>query len=248
MDTMTSKVRLAIASDIHGNLCALEALIADLSITKPDIVLCGGDLATHGHRPAEVIDRIRDLGWITIAGNTDETLWAPERYEELQRAMPVKADLRRILFEEFAPHTRELTGASRIEWLRARPVQHQQDHVLLVHASPGNLWDAPAANSLDDALAVVYGDLPGKIAVYAHIHVPFIRTVRGKIVANTGSVGLPFDGDPRASYLLIEEDWLMTRRVAYDVEAEVKGLLASGYPRSEWLASCLRTGTFTPPV
>ena len=240
-------MRIAIVSDIHGNLTALEALIDDLSITKPDLVLCGGDLATHGHRPAEVIDRVRDLGWITIAGNTDEALWAPERYEELQRDSPGKSGLRGILFEELAPRTRELTGDSRISWLRALPPRHQQDQVVLVHASPGNPWDAPAVNAIDDALDVVYGDLPGKIAVYGHIHVPFIRTVRGKIVANTGSAGLPFDGDSRASYLLIEEDWLTTRRVTYDVDAEIKGLLDSGYPRAEWLASCLRTGAFTPP-
>jgi len=134
----------------------LEALIADLSITKPDLVLCGGDLATHGHRPAQVIDRIRDLGWTTIAGNTDETLWAPERYEELQRSMPAKAELRRILFEEFAPRTRELSGPSRVDWLRALPLRHQHEHVCLVHASPGNLLDAPAATSLGDALSFVY--------------------------------------------------------------------------------------------
>ncbi len=209
-------MRIATVSDIHGNLAALEAVIADLSRTKPDVVLCGGDLATHGHRSAEVIDRIRELGWITIAGNADETLWVPERYEELQRQSPVGSSLRRILFEEFAPRTREMVGAARIAWLRARPQVFTQDHVTVVHASPGNLWDAPGALAIDDALDVVYGKLPGGIAVYGHIHVPFIRCIRGKVVANTASVGLPFDGDPRASYLLIENDWLSTRRVEYN--------------------------------
>ncbi|MEO8028150.1 MAG: metallophosphoesterase family protein [Bryobacteraceae bacterium] len=241
-------MRLALLSDIHGNLCALRAVIADLEVVQPDIVLCGGDLATHGHRPAEVIDLVRKMGWTTIAGNTDECLWAPERYDELERNMPAKAGLRRILFHEFAPRTRELVGPDRIQWLRTLPLRHQCQHVTLVHASPDDLWDAPAANASDDAFHVVYGSLPGRIAVYGHIHVPFIRTVRGKIVANTGSVGLPFDGDPRASYLLIEEDWLTTRRVKYDVDSEVAGLLASGYPRAEWLAASLRTGQFTPPA
>lgn len=219
----------------------------DLSLTSPDLVIHGGDLATHGHRPAEVVDCVRDLGWPGVAGNTDETLWMPERFEELESRMPAKSRMREVLFHELAPKTGELLGAHRIEWLHSLPFLYERDDVAVVHASPEDLWDAPPATAGDDVLDVVYRGLPGRIAVYGHIHTPFIRTVRSKVVANTGSAGLPFDGDPRASYLLVEDDWLTVRRVEYDVEEEVKDLLASGYPRAEWLAAQRRAGRFIPP-
>lgn len=71
-------MRIAIVSDIHGNLTALDAVLADLRSVAPDMVLHGGDLAHGGGRPAEVVDRIRELGWEGICGNTDEMLWTLE--------------------------------------------------------------------------------------------------------------------------------------------------------------------------
>jgi len=70
-------MRTAIVSDIHGNLNAFEAVLADLRATLPDVILHGGDLAAGGARPAEVIDRVRSLGWQGVLGNTDELLYKP---------------------------------------------------------------------------------------------------------------------------------------------------------------------------
>jgi 3',5'-cyclic AMP phosphodiesterase CpdA len=70
-------MRLAVVSDIHGNLTALEAVIADIERRAVDRVVHGGDLALIGCQPAEVIDRVRELGWPGIVGNTDELLWRP---------------------------------------------------------------------------------------------------------------------------------------------------------------------------
>ena len=67
------------------------------------------------------------------------------------------------------------------------------------------------------------------------------------VVANSGSVGLPYDGDPRASYLLISQGKVSIRRVEYDVESEVKELRASGYPHTDWLAAMHRTAKYVPP-
>jgi len=64
-------MRIAVVSDIHGNLTALEAVLADLEQTSPDLALHGGDLADGGSSPIEVVDRIRDLGWQGVMGNTD---------------------------------------------------------------------------------------------------------------------------------------------------------------------------------
>src|SRR2546428_7989144 len=78
----SSVMRIAIVSDIHGNRTAFEAVLADLRQTSPDLVLHGGDLADVGASPAEIVDRIRDLGWQGVVGNGEEALSMPETLEE----------------------------------------------------------------------------------------------------------------------------------------------------------------------
>jgi predicted phosphodiesterase len=79
------------------------------------------------------------------------------------------------------------------------------------------------------------------IAVYGHIHRSYIRTLAGLTVINTGSVSLPYDGDPRASYLLLDDSKPTIRRVEYDIDKEIKALYASGLPHADWIAKSLRT-------
>jgi putative phosphoesterase len=241
-------MRIAIVSDIHGNLTALEAVIRDLEAVSPDLVLHGGDLATHGHRPAEVIDRVRERGWRGIIGNTDELLWAPEKRAEVEAKMPPQAAPNlKALYEQLGPATRKLVGDERIAYLRSQPLEIREGDLYLTHAAPGDLWVSPRADASDADLEKVYGPAQSRVAVYCHIHTPFVRPLARLTVANTGSVGLPFDGDPRASYLVIEDEFFTVRRVDYDVEAEVKDLLASDYPLKEWLATNRRAGKFHPP-
>jgi diadenosine tetraphosphatase ApaH/serine/threonine PP2A family protein phosphatase len=87
----------------------------------------------------------------------------------------------------------------------------------------------------------VFAPLEKGVAVYAHIHHAFIRSVKGMVVANTGSVSLSYDGDCRASYLLLDESAPTIRRVAYDVDRECKALAESGFPHAEWIAKILRS-------
>ncbi len=84
------KMRLAILSDIHGNLTALEAVLADLKTLGVDLVVHGGDLVANGARPAHVVDIIRELSWRGVCGNTDEMLWRPELVAELELKAPSK--------------------------------------------------------------------------------------------------------------------------------------------------------------
>ena len=79
-------MRIAIVSDIHGNRTALEAVLADLKHTLPDLIFHGGDLAQGGSSPVEIVDRIRDLGWPGVLGNTDETLFGRSRSRTLRPA------------------------------------------------------------------------------------------------------------------------------------------------------------------
>lgn len=240
-------MRLAIVSDIHGNLTALEAVIADLKLTSPDLVLQGGDLVLSGSRPVEIVDRIRDLAWEGVVGNTDEVLWAPEQFERHMERAPKLHALLETLFHETAPATRDLLGDERVQWLRALPREYRNQNLLLMHASPGDLWQAPKPDCEEQQLIATYGGLGSAMVVYGHIHRPYVRQVAGFVVANSGSVGMPYDGDARACYLIVEDGSATVRRVEYDVEAEIKHLLSSGYPRATWLAEVRRRGKYVPP-
>jgi putative phosphoesterase len=237
---------LAIVSDIHGNLTALEAVVADIERRGPDRVLQGGDLALAGCQAAGVIDRVRELGWAGIVGNTDELLWRPEERIVQERNAPKLRDLLRVLFEDYAPATRELIRDERIEWLRRLPAVHREDGLVLLHASPEDLWRAPLPDAEDSVLVATYESCRAKTVVYGHIHRPYVRRVGALTVANSGSVGSPFDGDPRASYLLVDGSELEVVRVEYDIEREISLLLRSGYPDAQRLAETRRTGQFIP--
>lgn len=115
---------------------------------------------------------------------------------------------------------------------------------MLVHASPGDLWRAPLPDAEDSKLAATYGSYDAETVVYGHIHRPYVRQLEQFTVTNSGSVGSPFDGDPRASYLLLDADQAQIVRVEYDIEREVDLLLRSDYPDALRIAEMRRRGKF----
>jgi len=239
-------MRVAIVSDVHGNRRALQAVLADLEQVAPDIVFHGGDLAAGGAHPAEVIDQIRSLGWPGVRGNTDEMLWAPERLAEFTAAQPKLAPILAMV-EETIPPTLASIGEERLRWLEGFPALQSQETFTLVHASPGDLWRAPMPNASDAELHTTYESLRAQTVVYGHIHCSYIRRLQGMTVANTGSVSQSYDGDTRASYLVMEGESITIRRVEYDVESEAKDLLRSGLPHADWMSRILLAGRYCPP-
>jgi predicted phosphodiesterase len=235
-------VRVAVVSDIHGNRAAFEAVLKDLRQTSPDLILHGGDLAHGGAGPADIVDRIRDLGWQGVAGNVDEMLYRPESLTEFANRSPHLKSLFTSI-EEMAAFTREALGEERIVWLSGLPRVRIQDPMALVHASPESTWLSPAQTASDAELEAAYGPLNRQIAIYGHIHFPFIRRVSKMLVANSGSVGLPYDGDRRAAYVLLDESTPAIRRVEYDVESEIKALSGCGMPHSGWIAKMLESAS-----
>lgn len=240
-------MRLALVSDIHGNLTALEAVVADVDRRGVDVVVHGGDLALMGPRPREVIERIRALGWPGVVGNTDELLWRPQEHRHQLERSPRLAALLELIFNAYAPDTRERLGDAGVEWLRGLPSEYHSEELTVVHAQPGDLWRAPMPQAADHELASTYAPLGSGRVGYGHIHRPFVRVLDRLTVANAGSVGLPWDGDPRAAYLLVAEGAPEIVRVEYDIEEEIRALQRVGHPDAGRLAEMRRSGRFIPP-
>lgn len=240
-------MRVAIVSDVHGSLAALEAVITDLVTTSPDVVVHGGDLAVNGPRPDEVIDLIREHGWDGVIGNTDEMLWRLDELDNQLVRMPKLESLLRAMYEHTAPAAVERISDENFVWLKSLPTRMDVGDVSLVHASPNDLWRAPRPDASEDDIAGTYEALLGRVIVYGHIHRPYVRVVHGTTVANSGSVGLSWDGDRRASYLLVEDGNVTLRRVDYDIERDIADLHSSKLPYAEWLTAVRTKGRFVPP-
>jgi putative phosphoesterase len=235
-------MRIAVVSDIHGNLAALEAVLADLRKTSPDLILHGGDLAHGGSNPGEVLDCIRGLGWQGVLGNADEMLFAPETLTAFASRLPQLQSMFAAI-EEMALWTREALGQERIGWLSGLPLTLTHSPLAVVHATGETTWRSPGPQSSDAELEMAYASLGQPVVAYGHIHCPFVRPIGALTVVNTGSVSLSYDGDPRASYLLLDEGAPTIRRVEYEVAREVAALRASGMPHAEWTIRMLESAS-----
>jgi putative phosphoesterase len=233
-------MRIAVVSDIHGNRTAFEAVLVDLRETAPDLIFHGGDLAHGGSCPAEIVDSIRDLGWPGVLGNTDEMLFRPESLTGFAAQAPAHLRAMFDVIGEMGAATREALGEARLQWLRGLPLEQSRDLVTLVHASPGNCWRSPGSAASDEELEAAYSNLERPTVVYGHIHQPYVRRLPARTIVNSGSVSMSYDGDHRASYLLLDEEAEpVIRRVAYDVDREIRALSGAGLPHSDWIARTL---------
>jgi putative phosphoesterase len=237
-----SDMRVAVVADIHGNLTAFEAVLADIRQAAPDLVLHGGDLADSGSSPVEVVDWIRDLGWEGVMGNTDEMLVRPGSLEDFAKGSSAPPTLWAAI-RQIAAATRDKVGEERLTWVRQLPRIAARPDFALVHASPEDCWRTPSEDASDAELEAIYGSLDRSVVVFGHTHRPAVRSMSGRpqLLINTGSVGLPYDGDPRASYLLLDNGVPSIRRVEYSVEKELNALLSCGLPGAAWTARILST-------
>lgn len=215
-------MRLAVISDIHGNLPALEAVLDDLTGRHPDLVFVAGDLVNRGPQPAQVVDRIRDLGYPAIYGNH-------ERYvlDAATAADPNEGG------ETFAParwSMRQL-DAGQIAYLRRLPFSLPVADLLIVHASPRGDQDGIFRRTSDAELREKLDGQPR--VVCGHTHVSLVRHLDDSLVVNAGSVGNSFEGDTRARYAWLERrgrGWhaeIVT--LAYDVGCVLRAFDDSGY-------------------
>ena len=230
-------MRLCVLSDIHGNLVGLDACIADLEAQGgADAIVAAGDLCLGGPKPKKVLQRLEQLGASCVRGNTERYLADPgdERFDALEEAQ--LAWTRRDLGEKWVGWMRELPFALR--------VGDDENQLLVVHANPKtddeHLWPDADDATVERAIG---GELATTIA-FGHLHLPYVRMWRGKMLVNVASAGLPKDGDPRACYALFTQrdgGWQVKhRRVPFDVKKVATQLADCGIPGSDDLIATLR--------
>lgn len=209
--------RIAIFSDIHGNVPALEAVLEDIAAQDVDEVLVGGDLVGRGPEGSRVIKRLRSLSFPTIGGNHEEYLLIFRRGE-------IPDDWRTT--DEWAASRwmAEELDDDDVAYISALPFSLARPDLRLVHGSPSSNREGIGPWTGDDEMAGHLARIAEGVLVCAHTHRPLIRrTDRGQIV-NVGSVGLPFNRDRRAQYAILfrdrdDEPWQVElRQVTYDLE------------------------------
>jgi predicted phosphodiesterase len=232
MTVTTLPERLALLSDVHGNRVALEAVLADIEARGITRVHCLGDLVGYGPDPNGVIDLLRDRGIPSLLGNYDEGVGWDKG--DCGCFYPDQA-AKDVGKASYAFTVNEVT-AERKAYLRDLPREaHLQLgglKVHLVHGSPRRIneyllrdrdartYERLAATETDDVLA------------FGHTHQLWQRRFEGVLFVNTGTVGRPKDGDPRAGYAILSTTDVEFVRVAYDHEAVAEAVLAAGLPAS----------------
>ena len=248
-------MRLAFISDIHGNLPALEAALADIAARGVDATYHLGDLVGYGPWPNEVIERIRREGIAGIAGNYDTTVALGHDTCGCQHDDPVhkalSADSYRWTTARVSPTNKRFLAALPFR-LDLRPFGgHAAGPALtLVHgAATLNTvyWREGRPDPFSRKMIARLGARDGDAVLFGHTHKPWTRVVDGRVLINTGSVGRPKDRDPRGSYALVElgPDGLEVAfpRVAYDLDRTSEAIIAAGLPPE--LATIIRTGGLT---
>jgi predicted phosphodiesterase len=245
-------MKTVILSDIHGNLVALESVLAEIERLRSDQVVCLGDVAAAGPRPVEVIDRLRQTSWRFVLGNTDAWLLDPRLTNE-----PTE-DQRRL--DELELWGSEQLGAAQRAFLESFAPSLDLDlgsgrRLCAYHGAPESFSIELLPGTPSEELAVRFAGREAELFAGGHTHEAMLRRFRSAWVLNPGSVGLPLeeqsDGsirhpalaewsvvDSRAVGLSVE-----LKRTAIDVPALTADARASGMPHVEWWLRSWSNGT-----
>ncbi|MEM6280992.1 MAG: metallophosphoesterase family protein [Chloroflexota bacterium] len=255
-------MKLAVISDIHGNLHALDAVLNDLETVEADKTWVLGDLAAHGPRPAECVTKIRELAaadrenFKVIGGNTDRWIVTNERSSFRGSAKDKETYhtyVNQFKFEgALYPWATEKLGWENYEYLskligrELRTTAEDYGIVMGYHAIPGNdeyniTDDTPDEEALDSVL-----DRPLRMGIYGHIHRQVNRDLRRAHLVNPGSVGMSFETPGKAQYAVITFEGntahIDMRAVDYDIDAVAADLEQVGHPHPAVIETILREG------
>ncbi len=209
-------MRIAVLSDIHGNVRGLDACLADLAAQGgADAVVAAGDLCMDGPKPKKVLKRLREIGAQAVRGNTDQEIAGALLDDEGELAW-----------------YREALGPAWCAWLGALPHSlcfgDPQAALVVAHANPKNDFEHVWPDAPDMQLERLFGDVDGAVFAFGHLHLPYVRVWRGKTLVCVASAGLPKDGDPRVHYAILTErpgGWeIKSRRVEFERPARRTGV------------------------
>ena len=194
---------LGLLYDIHGNLPALDAVLADATAEGVERFVLGGDYALFGAWPAETVERLRGLDAVWIRGNGERWTAAPDDAPEA-----VQGAIGRC---------RELLGEDVVAELARLPETHAAGETLYCHGSPQSDVRSFLPEPADDESELLAG-VGHALLVFGHTHLAFVRRAESGVeLLNPGSVGMPFDGDHRAAWAVLGDDGaIRRRRVSYD--------------------------------
>ncbi len=255
-------MKIALFSDIHANLPALEAFFASVEQQKPDVIYCLGDLVGYNVWPNEVINEIRRRRIPTIAGNydfgvgraSDDCGCAYKTDEEKANGAVSISYTNQVVGEDERAYLRTLPAHIRVEF------QPNQDklNLLLVHGSPRRINEYLFEDREEKSMMRIMQDADADIMCFGHTHKPYHRILLSagetpphyRHAINIGSVGKPKDGDPRGSYVLLrigenssaqdkESIGVEFVRFSYDVEKAARAVEDSPLPNA--FAQALRT-------
>jgi predicted phosphodiesterase len=246
-------MRYALISDIHANLHALDAVLADIDARGDIDAICHlGDLVGYSSHPNEVVTRLQARGISGIAGNYDSTVATDYKHCGCRSETPRQEELAHISYE----YTRRTVTTETKRYLAALPFSmdlrplggHASGpRLVLVHGTPTLntlYWTADRPDDFCLKMADGVGLKAGDVIAFGHTHKPWHREVSGIHFINTGSVGRPKDGDWRAGYVTLTlgdgAPAVEFVRVQYDVDGAAQGVLAAGLPAE--FAEFLRTG------
>ena len=238
-------MRLAIFSDIHGNLVALAAVLADIEREGIEQMVCLGDVAATGPQPSEVLTRLEGLGIPIVQGNTDEWLLQPQPFAE-------ESAFYQKIYEMDMWAAGQLTAVNRafLQTFQATieiPLD-EANSLLCFHGTPRSNTEILRVTTADEEVALMVAEQLATILAGGHTHQPMVRRYEDKLILNPGSVGLPYvqvageaaQNPPWAEYAILHSEGgyfgVELRRVMVDVTAVQDAILASELPHKEWLA------------
>ena len=237
--------RIGLISDTHGNLLALDAVLAELEHDDLDGIVCLGDVAV-GPQPKETLARVRELGCPVLMGNWDA--WFLDRPPKPEDDLGIK-------LYEITEFWADQVDEDDLAYIRTFVPQlelslENGETALCFHGSPTSWDDFIFATTPDDDLRRMLGDYLAPLMIGGHTHIQLLRRLEHLVFVNPGSVGLPFSEwwpdrvriAPRAEYgVLVQEDGRLQielRRTKYDVEALLQLTLDSGMPHARWWVDC----------
>jgi putative phosphoesterase len=214
-------MRVLVVSDLHGNIAALDAVLAD--VREPcDVTLCLGDLVDYGPSPVECIEWTKQHADYCVRGNHDHGAAHDVEIIGVSGFRYLTMSTRKLTGALIAPdHRRYLAGLPTTKFLKLG------DHrIMLVHASPRDPMDEYVPNDVESWAARIV-NLNIDFLFVGHTHIPFQLQVGRTTVVNPGSIGLPRDGNPKARYAILDHGKVTLHEVAYDIERTVAILKAA---------------------